>query len=368
MKRIAIIFFIPFIITSCKEQKKINIQYITDKFNENVENIDQIQYDVQNVMTFSDGNVWNNKGFAVLEKETTDTIFGFSFYGIRNDINKSSIYKDGIGFQISNTERNFEQEKGGLHFLGSPGGQMIYKDFFKLDSVYKNAEFSETEKGYVLKYTFDDDLKNKITEKTKIIELSNNNFLPKKVTTSLQPDFGNKQTVEYIFKNIKINQNVDKSVNSFIKELNEYAQIIEEKPKPNPLLKKSLPTISLNDLFDEKNTVTIKTDKLILIDFWEVWCGWCIKAFPEVEEIKNKYESDLNVIGIVSQDIENARKLVNKKETTFLNLIGNKELNQSFSVNSWPRYFLIDKNGVIQEEYHGFSDQIEKDIKRLINK
>ena len=167
MKRIAIILFISVLVINCKEQKKINAQYITDKFNESIENIYKIQYNVQNVMTFSDGNVWDNKGFAVLEKEPTDTIFGFSFYGIRNDINKSSIYKDGIGFQISNTENNFKQEKGGLHFLGSPGGQMIYRDFFKLDSVYKNVEFSETDNSYFLKYTFEDDLKNKNNRENK---------------------------------------------------------------------------------------------------------------------------------------------------------------------------------------------------------
>jgi hypothetical protein len=115
------------------------------------------------------------------------------------------------------------------------------------------------------------------------MELSKNNFLPKKVVISIQPDFGNKQNVEYIFENIKINQNIDKSVNLYIEELNEYEQITEDEPKPNPILKKSLPKISLNDLFYEKNTVTIKKDKLTLIDFWEVWCGWCIKAFPEVE-------------------------------------------------------------------------------------
>ncbi len=367
MKRITIILLLFSIVTSCKKEEEINVQYITNKFNESVESIDQIQYDVQNVMTFSDGNIWNNKGFAILEKEIADTIFGFSFYGIRNDINKSSIYKDGVGFKISNSERNFKQEKGGLHFLGSPGGQMIYKDFFKLDTVYKDLDFSETDQVYVLKYKFEDDVENNITDKTKTIELSKENFLPKKIVTSLQPDFGNKQTVEYIFENIKINKNIDKKINSFIEELNEYDQLIREKPKPNPLLKKSLPEITLKDLFNEKDTVTIDTNKLTLIDFWEVWCGPCIKELPHVEDIKNNYSKDLVVIGIVSQDLENARKLVEKKEITFLNLIGNKELNQRFSVNSWPRYFLVDNNGIIQEEYYGFSDQIEKDIKRLIS-
>ena len=74
------------------------------------------------------------------------------------------------------------------------------------------------------------------------------------------------------------------------------------------------------------------------------------------------------ILGIVSEDKENAVKLVENKGTTFLNLIGNKELKKTFSVNSLPRYFLIDKNGIIQKEYHGFSDQIENDIVELIRK
>ena len=370
MKQFIHFMLLLLLITSCKKEKEINVQYITENFNASIENIDKVQYDVQNIMTFSDGTIWDNKGFALLEKEPQDNIFGFSFYGIRNDINRASIYKDGIGFHILNSKKTFEQEQGGLHFLGSPGGQMIYKDFFKLDSIYKNLEFSETEDSFILHYSYEDDVKNKITEKTKTVELSKDTYLPKRIVSSIQPDFGKKQSVEYVFNNIKVNKDIDKSLNTFIEELNAYEQIIEEdeEPVPNPLLKKALPQISLNDLFNKSNTITLGADKLTLIDFWEVWCGWCIKAFPEVEKIHLQYKDDLNVVGIVSQDIENAKKLVKKKGITFLNLIGNKNLNQTFSVNSWPRYFLVDKNGIIQAEYQGFSEQIEEDLKRLIGK
>ncbi|AOW17370.1 hypothetical protein LPB03_07805 [Polaribacter vadi] len=319
-------------------------------------------------MTFSNGKVWDNEGFAVLNKDKNDTIFGFSFYGIRHDINQSSIYKDGIGFQISNKKNNFRQLKGGLHFLGSAGGQMVYKDFFKLDTVYKNVQISETEYSFILEYKFENDLKNKITNKTKKLELDKSSFLPKKVTIALQPDFGSKQSTIYIFKNLKTNENIEKNVNDYIEDLNKFELIKEEKSKPNALLKKSLPEISLKNLFHENETIEIKTDKITLIDFWEVWCGPCIASFPKVEDLKNKFSSKLNIVGIVTEDKENAVKLVKKKGTSFLNLIGNKELKKTFSVNSWPRYFLIDKNGIIQKEYFGFSEQIEKDIEELIRK
>ncbi len=368
MKKISIILLTSILLLNCKKQEKVDIQYLSKKFNESVENIDKIQYNVQNTRTFSDGNIWDNKGFAVLEKEPNDTIFGFSFYGIRNDINNSAIYKDGIGFLISNEKNNFRQEKGGLHFLGSPGGQMIYKDLFKLDDNYKSVEILETENSFIINYEFEVDLENDITHETKKLELSKETFLPKKVTTSLQPDFGGKRTTVYVFENLQTNENVEKNINEYIQDLNKLELIKGEEPKPNALLKKSLPAISLKNLFNENETIEIKTDKITLIDFWEVWCGWCIKSFPEVETIKNKYENDLKVIGIVSEDKENAIKLIEKKRTTFLNLIGNKELNKTFSVDSWPRYFLIDKKGIIQKEYHGFSDQIEKDIEELIRK
>ena len=368
MKRISIIFLTSILLINCKKQQEINIEYLSEKFNESIEKIDRVQYNVENIMTFSDGNVWDNKGFAVLEKKPSDTIFGFSFYGIRNDINKSSIYKDGIGFQISNEKNNFRQEKGGLHFLGSPGGQMVYKDFFKLETDYKNVQVSETENSFIIEYKFEDDLKNKITDKTKRLELDKNTFLPKKVTTSLQPDFGSKQSTVFIFKNLEINKNIQKNINEYIQDLNQLDLIKDEESKPSLLLNKKLPSISLANLFNEKEIIKIETDKVTLIDFWEVWCGPCIASFPKVENLKNKFSSDLNIFGIVSEDKVNAIKLVEKKGTTFINLIGNKELKTTFSVNAIPRYFLIDKNGIIQKEYTGFSDQIEKDIEKLIRK
>jgi hypothetical protein len=132
MNKILTILLISTLLLSCKKHSNIDLGYITKNFNENISKVDKVHYDVRNIITFSDGTVWDNTGSVVIEKEKNDTIFGFSFYGLRNDINISAIYKDGIGFQISNEEKSFRQEKGGLYILGSPGGQMIYKDFFKL--------------------------------------------------------------------------------------------------------------------------------------------------------------------------------------------------------------------------------------------
>lgn len=366
MKKVLTTLLIITLFISCKQQTKVGITYITQKFNEKMDTVNSIQYNVQNSMLFSDGNKWDNSGFAVIEKNPNDTIFGFSFYGFKNEINKSSIYKEGIGFEISNKNKSFKQEKQDLHFLGSNGGQMIYKDFFKLDSIYKNVKVTETENNYVVNYVFEDDLKNKRTEIEKILEIDKKTFLPKKVIISSQLDFGGKQSTSYIFENLKINKEVDKSIADYIFALNNFELIIDEAPKPNALLNKPLPPIALKNLIDQNETVEIKIGQITLIDFWEVWCGPCIASFPKVENLKSKFGANLNIVGIVASDKENAIKLVEKKEVTFLNLIGTKIVLKTFSVNSYPRYFLIDKDGIIRNEYFGFSPQIEKDIEELL--
>jgi len=107
--------------------------------------------------------------------------------------------------------------------------------------------------------------------------------------------------------------------------------------------------------------------KVVLLDFWELWCGLCRQSLPKMNEISSKYSpKDLIIIGIVSENAEEAKKLVIQEKINFLNVIGNQELKAKFLVNSFPRYVLIDQNHVIRHIYYEFSSHIEADIKKLL--
>jgi thiol-disulfide isomerase/thioredoxin len=368
MKKSLIILLTIVFFCNCKEEKKIDTNYVIAKFQENANNINSFEYRMQRIDTFAQGGtVWNNTGIALIEKDNNDKVFGFSFYGKRDDIDKEYIYDAGNGFEISKTEKTYEVEPGHFGFIGSPGGQMVHQNVFKLDSIYKNVTLSETENSYLLSFEFENDTVYNVSDRIKVYELNKTDFLPiqiKKTSNQL----GNKSVSISKFSEIKINENVANSIKDLKQGFQNYTIIQPEERKPNKLLAKKLPTLQLPNLFDKNKIVKVNNDKLTLIDFWEVWCGPCIASFPKVENLKNKFPSELNVIGIVSEDHENAIKLVEKKGTTFQNLIGNNELEKEFGVNSWPRYFLVDKRGIVQKEYFGFSEQIEKDITEFITK
>lgn len=52
--------------------------------------------------------------------------------------------------------------------------------------------------------------------------------------------------------------------------------------------------LEVNDAnFDE---VVLKSDKLVLVDFWAEWCGPCRMIAPIMEEISKEYEGKVLVV------------------------------------------------------------------------
>ena len=342
---------------------------IIDNHEATFDTIDILQYDVQKLYVFSNGKNWGNKGVAVLKKDLNDTLFGFSFFGHHKDANRSTIYLSDSAFLIYNKKKKFKQNQANKHILGSPGGQMIYENIFKLDDDFANLHLYEIDDGrHVLIYEFEDIFDKDTLKRVKFLELDNKTMLPNNVMIVRHLRYGRTDTTKFIFSNFRINSQVKKSIAGCRKDLIKFEEIKPEKPKPSPLLGADLPQPDLIDLINESETAKLDSEKIILLDFWEYWCGWCIKSLPKVEKLHKKYASDLDIIGIVTEEPDIARKTVKDKEISFKNVIAKKDLLKSFGVNSFPRYFLIDKNGIIQKEYHRFSEEIEKDIKELINK
>ncbi len=360
--KIKITFLIlVFIIGSCKKQEKTDYQYVSTKFKEYSSKIKKVEYNTQRIDTFPRGNsVWNNSGFAFIEKDKNDSIFGFSFYGKRNDIPKEYIYDKGNEFIISKVNKSYEIEAGSYGFIGSPGGQMVSRSVFYLDTIYKSVQLIENEKTYILKYKFEDDTIYNKTKITKTIVLKKDIFFPTKITKTFE-QFGSKSVSLIILSDIKINEEVENSIKKYKYKIKNFNVIAQKKRQKNKILQNKIPSIYLSNLLNEKESFSLQTKKLTLISFWEVWCGPCIVSIPKLKELSNKFPN-LQIIGIVTEDKESAIKLIEKKEVAFLNLIGDSKLKKAFNVNSWPRYFLIDLNGIVQKEYFGFSEEIEKDI------
>lgn len=95
--------------------------------------------------------------------------------------------------------------------------------------------------------------------------------------------------------------------------------------------------------------------KYVYIDVWATWCGPCRAEIPFLKKVEEKYEGkNIAFVSIsvdVQKDLEKWKKFVTEKELVGVQLFADKDWNsdfmKSYSINSIPRFILIDPTGKI---------------------
>jgi thiol-disulfide isomerase/thioredoxin len=98
-------------------------------------------------------------------------------------------------------------------------------------------------------------------------------------------------------------------------------------------------------------------NKIVILDFWASWCGPCRAAFPDMQQLVNKYSADTNVVfvfidvwekGTKEKIKEQAKLIIEEGRHTFNVLLDYKdEVRKSYKIESIPETIVIDKLGDI---------------------
>ena len=123
---------------------------------------------------------------------------------------------------------------------------------------------------------------------------------------------------------------------------------------------KPAPEFNVKSMKGEEFSLRRYKGKVILIDFWAVWCGPCLALMPEMKEIYRKFWNDNFVLLGVSLDSNRFRLekyLVTQdiKWPQYYDGGGwNNSIGKLYEVSAIPLTVLIDTNGLIRYEgLHG---------------
>jgi peroxiredoxin len=131
------------------------------------------------------------------------------------------------------------------------------------------------------------------------------------------------------------------------------------------------PDFTLRDLADQTVTLSsFRGKKVVLIDFWAVWCGPCKAALPGLQDLTDKFKDQgLEVVTIdQGETLEQVRYFIDRRKYSFRVLLDlDRAVGDTYGVRGIPTSVLVDKNGVVQWISVGRfgDDEIKKRVEQL---
>lgn len=130
------------------------------------------------------------------------------------------------------------------------------------------------------------------------------------------------------------------------------------------------PDFTLKDINGKDFKLSSLRGKYVLLDFWGSWCGWCIKALPNMKECydKNSKNGKFEIVSIDCNDTEEKWKAAVKQHDMSWTQVKNENKDgvpTMYGVSGFPTFVLISPDGKIAKRYVGSSPDMYKYIDSL---
>jgi len=120
------------------------------------------------------------------------------------------------------------------------------------------------------------------------------------------------------------------------------------------------PALEIPSVHGENVSLEALKGKVILIDFWAVWCGPCKKSAPFFQELADKYGDDgLEVIGVHVDDrmppADKVAEYLDDAGVSYVNALSNVDVDNGYMIYAMPTTYLIDREGILVKRHIGFN-------------
>jgi thiol-disulfide isomerase/thioredoxin len=135
--------------------------------------------------------------------------------------------------------------------------------------------------------------------------------------------------------------------------------LAERTKKPHPAPKFALKTLDGRSVSLEE-----LRGKIAVVNFWGVWCGWCVVELPDLQKLAATYAKDPNVRIVTIDndgDVGIVKKFMAEKKYDSPVLLDDGYVSAN-GISSFPTTWFLDRQGRIAFNKRGASDKLEEEF------
>jgi peroxiredoxin len=148
-------------------------------------------------------------------------------------------------------------------------------------------------------------------------------------------------------------------------------ELIENHEPPHPLLGRPAPAFVTTDAYGHPIDLKKYIGKhVVMLDFWATWCGPCVEAMPDVEEVAKQYADKGLVFYAVNagEEVGAVKKFLQEsKLNPPVAMDLKKEIGPMYAVRGIPQTVLIGKDGKVQVVHVGYNSRLPKLLAKEID-
>ncbi len=144
---------------------------------------------------------------------------------------------------------------------------------------------------------------------------------------------------------------------------------------PSPLLAQTPGDFTFQNFKGGTVTQASLQGKIVVLDMWATWCGWCFEGFPNLEKVYQQFkDNDKVVILAVDTDAptvsdEEVRQSFEKAKLTIPIARDQREFNTKvFKVQGLPTMVILGADGTIEDVHVGYDAQLAETLPKKLQR
>ena len=126
----------------------------------------------------------------------------------------------------------------------------------------------------------------------------------------------------------------------------------------------AVPAFSLKTMDGKRLSLADVRGKIVVINFWGIWCGWCVKEMPDVQKLYAQYANDPDVLILTIDNDKNPDDVppwMKERKYTFPVLFDDGYVSKA-GIFAFPTTWFLDREGRKVFEKRGWSEKLVEEF------